>query len=152
MVQFVKRYWEQTESQVDLASSETGWNTKSQFWHTGFRPKRTIRVVFFTAEEQGYLGAEHYYESHANDSHERVIFACESDSGAFRPLNWRSKFSTAASPNQTKILDQILFLINKFDVPLFLENAGWFGQNFLKRDQWYAYVCISRARNLQLLS
>lgn len=48
------------------------------------RPRRTIRVVLFVAEEQGGHGGRAYRAAHA-DEIEQHVAAVESDSGAFAP-------------------------------------------------------------------
>jgi hypothetical protein len=48
----------------------------------GLQPRRTIRVVLFTNEENGGAGARAYAEKHANDKH---VMAMETDTGAFAP-------------------------------------------------------------------
>jgi carboxypeptidase Q len=53
----------------------------------GLRPRRTVRVVGWTAEEVGILGGRAYAESPNRDS-ERHILGIESDSGAFSPLGF----------------------------------------------------------------
>uniref|UniRef100_A0A915CGR7 Carboxypeptidase Q n=1 Tax=Parascaris univalens TaxID=6257 RepID=A0A915CGR7_PARUN len=83
-----------------------------------FVPKRTIRVAFWTAEEQGLIGARYYYESHKNDSHERFVFASETDQGAFKPLNWFSSLEFAGTKAQKKRLNGIVEIINKYGIPL----------------------------------
>ncbi len=51
---------------------------------TGYRPKRTIRVVLFMSEEIGLAGAKKYAEE-AKRKGENHIFALESDAGGFTP-------------------------------------------------------------------
>ena len=46
------------------------------------RPKRTIRVVLWTNEENGLAGARSYAARHAKENH---VAGIESDSGGFRP-------------------------------------------------------------------
>ncbi len=48
------------------------------------RPRRTIRVVLFVAEEQGGIGGDAYRERHL-DEFDRYVAALESDSGGFAP-------------------------------------------------------------------
>jgi len=50
----------------------------------GLRPRRTLRVVLFTNEENGLRGAEAYLERHRAEAGKHVL-ALESDSGAFAP-------------------------------------------------------------------
>ncbi len=48
----------------------------------GLQPKRTIRVVLWTNEENGLAGATSYLARHQNENH---IAGIESDSGGFKP-------------------------------------------------------------------
>ncbi len=51
---------------------------------TGYKPKRTIRVVLFMNEENGLRGGNKYAEV-AKNKKENHVFALESDSGGFTP-------------------------------------------------------------------
>ncbi|VDO40930.1 unnamed protein product [Haemonchus placei] len=91
-----------------------------------FKPKRTIRAVFWTAEEQGTLGSSHYFHKHSNTS-ERFVFASECDLGAFRPCNLQARLRYQGdkghllhSQTQQELLIEIHFQI---DVTVFA-NAG----------------------------
>ncbi|VDK20986.1 unnamed protein product [Anisakis simplex] len=77
-----------------------------------FAPKRTIRVAFWTAEEQGLLGARYYYETHKNDTNERFVFVSESDQGAFKPKNWFSSIEFAGNKAQVGYLPTIASVFN----------------------------------------
>lgn len=59
----------------------------------GLTPRRTIRVVLFTNEENGVAGGKGYAKAHA-DELPRHVFALESDSGGFAPRG----FSIGAKP------------------------------------------------------
>src|SRR5215470_3694440 len=50
----------------------------------GLTPRRTIRVVLFTNEENGTRGAKAYAEAHATEL-SKTVLAIESDSGGFSP-------------------------------------------------------------------
>jgi len=50
----------------------------------GLTPRRTIRVVLFTNEENGTKGAKAYAEAHAAEL-SKTVLAVESDSGGFSP-------------------------------------------------------------------
>lgn len=54
------------------------------FKKTGYKPKRTIRVVLFMNEENGLRGGKKYADV-AVSQNEQHIFALESDSGGFSP-------------------------------------------------------------------
>lgn len=62
---------------------------------TGYKPKRTIRVVLFMNEENGLRGARKYAEVAAEKGEEH-LFALESDSGGFTPRG----FSFDCRPDQ----------------------------------------------------
>ncbi|XP_053600176.1 carboxypeptidase Q-like [Plodia interpunctella] len=49
------------------------------------RPRRTIRSIFWTAEEIGLIGAQAYEKKHRNES-KNINFIMESDEGTFAPL------------------------------------------------------------------
>jgi len=51
----------------------------------GLRPRRTVRVVLFTNEENGMKGAYDYFKQHGAEHHVAVI---EIDRGAGRPTGW----------------------------------------------------------------
>lgn len=51
---------------------------------TGYKPKRTIRVVLFMNEENGLRGGNKYAEV-ATNKKEKHVFALESDRGGFSP-------------------------------------------------------------------
>ncbi len=61
------------------------------------RPRRTIRVVMFGAEEVGLLGARAYAEQHAAEVGNHVL-ATESDFGAGRIWQFASNVDDAANP------------------------------------------------------
>ncbi len=56
----------------------------------GARPARTVRVIWYTAEEIGGYGGRAYRDAHA-DELDRHIAALESDSGAFPPKGFSVK-------------------------------------------------------------
>jgi carboxypeptidase Q len=59
------------------------------------RPRRTIRVVLFTNEENGVRGGNGYRDAHKAEV-SRHVLAVESDSGVFRPTGFG--LSDKASP------------------------------------------------------
>ncbi|MGQ0553211.1 MAG: M20/M25/M40 family metallo-hydrolase [Planctomycetota bacterium] len=68
----------------------------------GMKPRRTIRVVLFTNEENGLRGGRAYHEEHRADMAGHVL-AIESDSGPFTPR----AFTTDANPRALALLQQI---------------------------------------------
>jgi len=59
------------------------------------RPKRTIRVVLFTNEENGLYGAVAYGNTHKQEFDKHIV-AIEADSGGTRPLGFSFKGSDSA--------------------------------------------------------
>jgi len=53
----------------------------------GLRPRRTIRCVLWTNEENGMAGVRTYLRDHAAELHKHVA-ATESDNGAMKPFGW----------------------------------------------------------------
>jgi hypothetical protein len=79
------------------------------------RPKRTIRVVMFGAEEVGLLGAFAYAKQHA-DNLENHVLATESDFGARKV--WR--IVSNVNPEATQLVDEISRII----APLGIVRGG----------------------------
>jgi carboxypeptidase Q len=55
----------------------------------GLRPRRTIRFVLFTGEEEGMVGSIAYVERHREEM-DRTVAALVMDIGAGRPVGWFS--------------------------------------------------------------
>jgi carboxypeptidase Q len=71
------------------------WEAARLIARLGLRPRRTIRIVLWTNEENGLRGATAYaarYASHAMNH----VFALESDSGVFDPASLGFSGSAAA--------------------------------------------------------
>jgi carboxypeptidase Q len=60
------------------------WEAARLLKELGLRPRRTIRVVLYTNEENGTRGGNAYRDAHRAEL-SKHIFAIESDSGVFRP-------------------------------------------------------------------
>jgi len=61
----------------------------------GYKPKHTIRLVFYMNEENGVHGAKKYGKE-AVDNQENIIAAIESDAGGFAPRGFDIKASQGA--------------------------------------------------------
>jgi carboxypeptidase Q len=68
----------------DGGSCIAAWEAIRLLKQLGLRPRRTIRVVLFTNEENGTRGATGYRDAHRAEIAKHV-FAIESDSGIYRP-------------------------------------------------------------------
>lgn len=68
----------------------------------GLKPKRTIRAVLFTNEENGLRGGKAYAQTHAAEL-VRHVAAIESDSGGARPLG----FGVSAGPGSVDVVKRL---------------------------------------------
>jgi carboxypeptidase Q len=68
----------------DAGGSVAAWEALRLIKQLGVRPRRTIRVVLWTAEEIGLSGANAYRDAHRAEIDNHVL-AMESDNGVFRP-------------------------------------------------------------------
>lgn len=72
----------------------------------GLKPRRTIRVVFWTNEENGVDGAVAYRDLHKEEL-PRHIAALESDQGVFRPIGFNYKGTESAREFVTEALSAV---------------------------------------------
>jgi Zn-dependent M28 family amino/carboxypeptidase len=72
----------------------------------GLVPRRTIRVVLFTNEENGCAGARAYADAHRAEL-PRHVAALESDTGAFAPVGFRVQ-ENARALQQTRAIASLL--------------------------------------------
>lgn len=82
-------------------------------------PKRTIRAILWTAEEQGIVGAGEYEKQHKSREKEEFNFFIESDMGTFSPLG----LDFSGNKDAECIFKEILKLMaplnaTKFDSPI----------------------------------
>lgn len=75
--------WDQgTGAMDDAGGCVAAWDAVKLLHELGMRPKRTIRVVMWTNEENGLRGANAYRDEHLDALDDHVL-AMESDSGIF---------------------------------------------------------------------
>jgi len=63
------------------------WEAVRLLKELGLKPRRTIRVVLFTNEENGLRGGTGYHDAHLAEVAKHVL-AIESDSGVYRPIGF----------------------------------------------------------------
>lgn len=86
---------------------------------TGYKPKRTIRVVLFMNEENGLRGGNKYAEE-AKAKGENHVFALESDAGGFTPRG----FSIDATDEKFKKIENWKPLFEPYLVHYFKKGYG----------------------------
>ena len=97
----------------DGGGSVAAWEALRLIKETGVKPKRTIRVVLWTNEENGLRGANEYlrWVQEEEQSLENHVLAMESDSGVFDPIG----FGFSGSDEAYKILVSIGKLLKNAD-------------------------------------
>lgn len=73
------------------------WEAARLLMSLDLKPKRTIRIVLWTNEENGLRGAKTYARDHAAELKHHII-GIESDAGAFRPTGFGFTGSERAMP------------------------------------------------------
>ena len=75
--------WDVGQGAMDDAGGVVAaWEAVRMMNDLGLRPRRTVRIVGWTSEENGGPGGRAYAEAHADEYH---VLAMESDAGVFEP-------------------------------------------------------------------
>jgi carboxypeptidase Q len=80
----------------DAGGSVAAWEAVRLMHELGLRPRRTVRVVLWTNEENGVEGGKAYRDRHAGEL-ERHVMAMESDGGVFQPKGFALAGSDSAA-------------------------------------------------------
>jgi len=86
------------------------WEAVKLLQRLGLKPRRTIRVVGWTNEENGSRGGQGYRDAHTADVDKHML-AIESDGGVFKPQG----FSFAGSDAAMEIVKQIATLLDRIE-------------------------------------
>jgi carboxypeptidase Q len=84
-----------TGASDDAVGCIVTWETARLLKAIGVRPRRTVRIVLWTNEENGLRGALAYRDRYAREAANHVL-AVESDSGVFAPIALGFSGSSAA--------------------------------------------------------
>lgn len=95
------------------------WQAVKLIHDLGLKPKRTIRAVMWTNEENGLRGGEAYRDAHM-DNLDNHILAMESDAGVFKP----SGFGFTGPDESLKILQDIGSLLYRIDSGKITKGGG----------------------------
>jgi len=90
----------------DAGGSVAAWEAVRLMHQLGLRPRRTVRVVLWTNEENGVDGGKAYRDRHAGEL-DRHVMAMESDGGVFQPKG----FAFAGSDSATALVRQVASLL-----------------------------------------
>jgi len=87
------------------------WEAMRLLAANDMRPRRTIRLVFWTNEENGGAGADTYYAQHLQELQNNT-FCFESDSGTFTPVGFSFSGTQAAKDEITEIATLMSQFVN----------------------------------------
>ena len=88
----------------DGGGAVAAWEAVRLMKQLGLRPRRTVRVVLWTNEENGGKGSLAYRDMHADQLNKHVL-AIESDNGVFAPKGFRFTGSDAAFAKAQEIAE-----------------------------------------------
>ncbi len=91
-----------TGAMDDAGGAVAAWEAVLLMRRLGLHPRRTVRVVLWTNEENGTRGGQGYRDAHRAQL-ERHQLAIESDNGVFRPYGFRFQGSDAALATMRQI-------------------------------------------------
>jgi len=91
-----------TGASDDAVGCVVTWEAARLMKKLNIRPKRTVRVVLFTNEENGTRGGNGYRDQHAQEAANHIL-SVESDSGVFAPARLGFSGSEAARKTMTEI-------------------------------------------------
>ena len=103
----------------DGGGSVAAWEAVRLIQRLGLRPRRTLRVVLWTNEENGLRGARGYRDAHQAEL-DRHVLAIESDAGVFRPRGFGFGGSAAAYA----IVSEIGNLLERIDAGTIAPRGG----------------------------
>ena len=97
------------------------WEALRLLKELGLRPRRTIRVVLYTNEENGLRGGNAYRDAHRAELGKHVL-AIESDSGVYRPVGFG--LNEAAPPQARADIEEIARLLSGIRAARIAPNGG----------------------------
>lgn len=97
------------------------WETVRLLKQLNLRPRRTIRAVLYTNEENGLRGGTAYLEAHRSELAKHIL-AIESDSGIYRPEGFG--LAATASPQARVDMEEIAKLLGGIRAGRIAPNGG----------------------------
>ncbi|KAL0985287.1 hypothetical protein UPYG_G00155050 [Umbra pygmaea] len=111
--------WDVGEGAMDDGGGALiSWEALSLLKDLGLRPRRTLRTVLWSAEEEGGVGAQQYFQLHkVNISNFDLVM--ESDMGTFTPLGLQFSGSTQARA----VMAEVMKLLKRINTTTLEEHA-----------------------------
>lgn len=107
-------------AQDDGGGCLISWEALRVLKELGLKPKRTIRAVLFTNEENGGRGATAYFNSLSKEQVNNTVFAMESDAGTFHPTG----FAFQGQEISRKTFQVVVNLLKETLGDLIVESGG----------------------------
>lgn len=149
--------WDNTVGAMDDGGGAfISWHAASFLSKMGLKPRRTIRSILFTGEEQGLFGAKAYRENHLKHEQEEFNLLIESDGGTFEPRG----LDLSGSKDAECILREVVKLLKPINATEFATpqmqgpdislwtDVGFPGASLLNKDEHYFEYHHSRADSM----
>lgn len=112
--------WDVGQGAMDDAGGVVAaWEAVRLMKQLGLRPRRTVRVVGWTNEENGIRGGQAYRATHAAEV-DRHVFALESDNGVFKPYG----IAAVGSDSAIAMLKRIAPLLARIGADSVVKGSG----------------------------
>lgn len=112
--------WDVGQGAMDDAGGViAAWEAVRLMQELGLRPRRTVRFVGWTNEENGLRGATAYRDAHMDELDDHVL-AIESDAGVFKPLG----YGFTGSDDAFAILTEVGRLLERIDAGNIQRGGG----------------------------
>ena len=108
-----------TGAMDDAGGCVAAWHALLLMKKLGLQPRRTVRVVMWTNEENGLRGGNAYRDAHRNEL-DKHILAIESDAGVFKPLG----YGVTASDSAFAIIQQVGKLLDRIGAGSIQRGGG----------------------------
>lgn len=103
----------------DAGGSVAAWQAALLMKELGLQPRRTVRVVFWTNEENGLRGAHDYRDRYFDQLDDHVL-AIESDAGVFKPIG----FGFTGSDEAFEVITEIGGLLDRIEAGRITRGGG----------------------------
>lgn len=113
----------------DAGGSVAAWEAVRLIRDLGLRPRRTVRVVLWTNEENGLAGGNGYRDAHLEEVGDHLL-AIESDGGVFRPLG----FGFTGSDEAFAVIQRVGRLLDRIGAGRISRGGGGADIGPLQRD------------------
>jgi carboxypeptidase Q len=103
----------------DGGGSVAAWEAVRLMKALGLRPRRTVRAVLWTNEENGLRGGNGYRDAHIDELDDHIL-AMESDGGVFKP----SGFGFTGSDQAYAMVSEIATLLDRIEAGAISRGGG----------------------------